>query len=242
MIGKSIIGSSFGGCIQYCLDPKKDPEILVSNGIYEGSANQLIHQFKMISEQAPNVKKPVWHSTISFAYNDKVNLELMKNVADDFLKEMKLDNNQYVIIKHNDTEHVHAHLVINRIGFDGSVARDWKCKYKTMKVMQELEKKYGLTIAKEQGNKRKKLIQEQLDIGLSKRENVDQIMSRVEQIGFQVEYNKTSKGTIRGIGFRNVEKGIYFKSSSIGRKYSYKNLLKATAKVVEHYQSRQISR
>ena len=210
MIGKSIIGALFGGCISYCLDPKKDPEILEVNGLFEGSKKELIQQFNTISAQAPNVKKPVWHSTISFAHSDIVDDQLIKTVAIDFLKSMGLENNQYILIKHNDTKHVHAHLVINRVGFDGSLARDWKCKFRTMKVMQELEIKYELTVAKDQENQRKVNIKNAIDTGISKGESLNQVFKRVENLGFKIKINKTSNGKIRGVGFRDVEKGIYF--------------------------------
>ena len=41
-----------------------------------------------------------------------------------YLRGMGLDYNQYLITRHDDTEHEHVHLLVNRIRFDGTVTSD----------------------------------------------------------------------------------------------------------------------
>ncbi|WP_422358588.1 relaxase/mobilization nuclease domain-containing protein [Reichenbachiella sp.] len=231
MIGKAIIGKSFGGCIRYCLNPKKGAEILDQHGLFGLNPKDIIHQFDVIRSQKPGLKSPVWHTPISFAHSDKVDDQLMIRIAKDYLTEMNLQDNQYLIVKHKDTKHEHMHIVINRIGFAGDVARDWKCRYKTKLAMQKLEKKYQLVIAEQQGNKRKEAIANQIEKGLANKESVDQIFNRIEKLGFKIKYNKTSTGNIRGVSFIDQEKGICFKSSAINRDYTYSKLVQAAQKI-----------
>lgn len=228
MIGKAIIGTSFNACINYCMDAKKRSEILAYNHVYGKTNNQLANQFNMIKNQRPGLKSPVWHSAISFAHEDKVNSTEMLKIAKDYLQEMGLDQQQFLIIKHNDTVHSHAHLIVNRVGMDGDVIRDWKSGYKTKLVMQKLEKKYGLVRAEERPNQRKVAIAQQIELGLANKEGLSNILSRIESLGYEVKYNKTSNGVVRGISFLDKEKGISFKSSQIHRNYSYTKLLAAT--------------
>ena len=242
MIGKAIIGKSFGGCIRYCLDKQKNPEILASNGIHVGTPEYITHQFKLLKSQMPAVENPVWHSSISFAHDDQISNDQMTQIAMDYLKEMKLSNNQFLIVKHNDTHHKHCHIIINRCGFDGKLARDWKSGFRTKKVMQGLEQKYDLTIAKDQKNIRKEHLKSIINKGISKGENLDKIFQRIEKSGFKVGINKTKKGTIRGISFRDDAKKIIFKASSLGRMYSYANLVLAVTRTLSKLKTNEISR
>lgn len=106
--------------------------------------------------------------------------------------------------------------------------------------MQKLEKKYGLVQAEKQGNKRKEAIANQIEIGLLNQESIEEIFKRIEIIGFSVVYNRTAKGVIRGVSFRDKEKGINFKSSEISRKYSYSKLLKQTQRQIVKQKNREI--
>jgi hypothetical protein len=230
MIGKAIIGNSFNACINYCLAEEKEPQVLASHGVFGESKMALASQFNTIKSLRPGVKKAVWHSAISFAPDDLVSEELMVQIAKDYLSEMKLQEHQYLMVRHNDTDHEHLHIIVNRVGFDGAVMRDWKSGYRTKKVMQKLELKYELVVAEQQGNRRKQQIAEQIEEGLSRKEPIDQIFGRVEGLGYRVQYNKTSTGNIRGVSFIDEAKGILFKSSAIKREYSYAKLSKATIK------------
>lgn len=240
MIGKALIGNSFYHCIDYCLNKYKTPVILSSFGVHGTDVNQLTQQYEMIAGLRPNVTKKVWHGCVSFAYADEVNDALMVKIAEDYIKELNLDNNQYMVVQHNDTRHRHLHIIVNRIQFDGNITRDYRCGYRTKKVMQKLEKKYGLVQAEKQGNKRKEAIANQIEIGLLNQESIEEIFKRIEIIGFSVVYNKTAKGVIRGVSFRDKEKGINFKSSEISRKYSYSKLLKQTQRQIVKQKNREI--
>ncbi len=202
----------------------------------------MIHQFKLVKNLRPNVNRPVWHSAISFAPQDVIDDLKMKQIADEYLQEIGLQNNQYLMVKHNDTNHKHVHIIINRVGFDGSLMRDWKSGYRTKKIMQELEKRHNLKIAVDQGNKRKEDIAVTIANGITKKKNVSQIMGDIENLGYKIQYNKTKAGNIRGVSFINKELGISFKSSSIDRNYSYSNLIKLTAEKSNMFQSKKISR
>lgn len=242
MIGKSITGNSFNACINYCLDPKKHPEILDQNEVYGKDKNQLARQFNMIAKLKQNLSKPVWHATISFAHDDKISNALMLNIAKEYLDEIGLSVKQFLIVKHNDTNHKHCHLVINKVGMDGIIANDWKSGYRTKVIMQKLERKYGLVIAKEQKNKRHERIALTIESGLNDKLSINEILQRVQNIGYQIIHNKTKQGVIRGISFKDPEKGIVFKSSQINRKYSYANLLKASMSQQIKSKSKQLSR
>ena len=218
MIGKAINGKSFGGCVNYCLDEQKSPEILDANGIMVGSKKEITQQFNAIRKLRPQVSKAVWHTPIAFALSDKVDNQLMRTIARDYIREMKLMNNQYLVVRHNDTKHPHMHLIINRIGYDGEAVSDGFNSVRTMKVMQKFEKKYGLTIAIEQSNIRKLAIKDQIELAVKRRETFDQSIQKIMLLGYEVNINKTSKGKLKGISFKHPDDRIIYKASQIDRR------------------------
>ena len=77
MIGKVIIGKSFGGCISYCLNDKQQQpngepvienraEALLYNQCY-GNEKELISQFNDVRKLNTNLASPVLHITLSLA-------------------------------------------------------------------------------------------------------------------------------------------------------------------------------
>lgn len=228
MIGKFMNGTNFRGCFEYCLNEKKKPEILKMNGTYGLTPDELDKQFRAISNLRPNVRKKVWHMTISFGHSDKVTANLIDKVCQEYLHKMGLTEHQYVIVKHNDTKHEHLHIVANRIGVDGQPLKDWNTARKTKGIMEELEKKFKLTVAKDQHNIRKKEIEMTILKGIQDKQGIDSIMRRVEALGYKVIYNKSSQGKVRGVSFVHKKKGINFKLSDISRKLTYARLLHIT--------------
>lgn len=59
--------------------------------------------------------KPVEHLSISWEPTDKPSKEQMIEVADRVLRAAGLDRSQALIVAHNDTQHAHVHLFINRV-------------------------------------------------------------------------------------------------------------------------------
>lgn len=217
MIGKTINGKSFGGCVNYCLDEKKSPEILDSNGIMIGSKKEITQQFNAIRKLRLQVSKAVWHTPIAFALSDDIDNQLMRAIARDYLEEMKLTNNQYLVVKHNDTKHPHMHLIINRIGYDGKAVSDGFNSVRTMKVMKKFEKKYGLTVAIEQNNIRKVKILSEIEMAIRRRESFDQALQRIKNMGYEVDINKSSSGKLNGVSFKDPDNKITYKASQISR-------------------------
>jgi hypothetical protein len=134
-----------------------DAELLFSHGVRADSSSNIIKDFTTISKLRPTLGKAVWHAPISFAYDDKLDNDLSIQIGQDYLTHLGLAANQYIIAKHNDTKHVHLHIVANRVGFDGSVVSDKFCKNRSARASDLLEVKYGLVIAREVRRNRKRI-------------------------------------------------------------------------------------
>jgi len=163
MIGKVIIGKSFGPCISYCLEDKRHlsadqkaqlsqqeglqhegrAEVLDYNLCF-GNKQELTTQFEDVQKLNQRVEKPVLHLTFRLAPGDQLSREQWIEVGRAAAKEFGIDKNQYVTILHKDTVQPHIHIVANRVGFDGKVASDSQ-NYARMAVLcRRLEKQFDL--------------------------------------------------------------------------------------------------
>ena len=116
MIGKIKKGSGFKGCVNYVLD-KEQATLLHAEGVLTESKQDIIRSFCTQTEMNPNLKKPVGHIALSYSAVDapKLTDEKMIQLAQEYMHEMKITDTQYIIVRHQDREHPHVHIVFNRI-------------------------------------------------------------------------------------------------------------------------------
>ncbi|MCG6191612.1 relaxase/mobilization nuclease domain-containing protein, partial [Maribellus maritimus] len=70
-------------------------------------------------------------------------------LTNDFLERMKLKGQQYISFLHNDRDHKHLHIFINRIDFNGKAYKDNYISKKTQRIAESIAKERGFTTAKE---------------------------------------------------------------------------------------------
>jgi hypothetical protein len=237
MIGKVITGRSFGGCIRYVLQ-KRDALILEAAGVRLQETNQTINDFNLQRKYNPNLGQAVGHIALSWSINDlsKLNDEVMVNMAKEYLQKMKIQGTQYLIVKHQDRDHPHIHIVYNRVDNNGKTIADNFQKQRNVKVCKDMTLKHGLYMSpgKEQVNRKQlkgkdKIKYELFDAikAASKKvktlNELKQVLAK-QGIGMLYKY-KSGTNEIQGISF---SKGEYkFKGSEIDRSLSYAKLSQA---------------
>ena len=151
--------AEFGARVNYVNnpDPKKKAHIIASNGVLLDDNHSIIHSFEFQAEAKPSVKKPAGHLSLNFALQDKSRLtdELMAEIAEEYMRQMGIADTQFILVRHQDREHDHMHLVYNRVSYRKKTinsGNDWK---KSTKICRAIMEKYGLYVAagKEQVNK-----------------------------------------------------------------------------------------
>lgn len=231
MIGKISMGSSFSGCIKYCLEDKKQEqtqeavfknraEIIVFNQCF-GDKKELAEQFRDVRLLNQKVQKPVLHITLSLAPEDKLEKVKLMEMARECAKDMGFENNQYIAVSHIDTGHQHLHIVANRVGYDGKVVSDSQNYKKIAQYCRKMELKYDLKqvlsprryLSKEQRNiprhdQQKERLQQDIKEVLGKCGNYEQFEQRMKEKGYEI-----TKG--RGISFTD-EKKVKVKGSEVG--------------------------
>jgi hypothetical protein len=155
MIGKVITGKSFKGCLRYCLEDKKlakdidkmimknRAEVLQYNMCF-GNKAELIEQFNDVRKLNTKQSKPVMHITLSFAPGERLSKQQLAEIANDCAEDLGFDKNQFIAVEHNDTQHQHFHIVINRINFDGKTLPDSNSYKKVSDFCRKMERQFKL--------------------------------------------------------------------------------------------------
>src|SRR5579863_7171390 len=237
MIGKVITGKSFGGCIRYVVQ-KHDAVILDAAGVRMQQVNQIINDFNLQRKYNPNLGKAVGHIALSWSINDisKLNDEVMVNLAKEYLQKMKIQDTQYLIVKHRDKDHPHIHIVYNRVSNNGKTISDNFQKQRNVTVAKDMTLKHGLYISpgKEKVNRQQLKGEDKIKYELfdaikaasKKVKNINDLKLVLAKQGI-VTHLKYKSGTteVQGISF---SKGEYkFKGSEIDRSLSYAKLNQA---------------
>ena len=207
MIGKIKKGSGFKGCVNYVLG-KEQAALLHAKGVLAESNRDIIRSFCMQTEMNPGLKKPVGHIALSYSAVD-------------------------IIVRHQDREHPHVHIVFNRIDNNGKTISDKNDMYRNEQVCKKLKTKHGLyfAVGKEQvkqhrlrePDKTKYEIYTAVKNEIGKSKNWQQLQRQLTEknIGIQFKY-KGQTDEIQGISFSKDE--YTFKGSEIDRNFSYSKL------------------
>lgn len=247
-------GRSFKNRVDYIL--KDDHDFICSNmSADKNNVSDLTDEFKAVSSFRPDIKKPVFHAFLSLPKNEHLTDEKWQEIAKDYLKEMSIDieKHQYMCVRHKDTDQDHIHIVANRIGLDGSVWHGQHSAFNTIAACERLEIKHSLTITKSlQGQKSdvsaptkneieqalrtgekpaRLVLQNALQAALVGKPDLSTFLERLQAVGIEPAFNVASTGNVAGVSFgiKNNEKNIFFKGSSLGKKFSW-NTIKAKVK------------
>ena len=236
MIAKIIKGTNFSGVVSYMLSKEKGKaKVLASNNIGFIDQNLCADEFALQASMRPNVQKPVCHTILSFSASDAERLtdDVMVKIANEYLEKMGYGNTQSLIVRHNDRQHPHLHICINRIGNDGKTISDHNEKYRSMKICRELTKRYGLTLGegKKAVNRHRlrgedKLRYEIFDAiknTLPKAKNWKDFVADLERQGIATRFKtKGNTDVVQGIIFE--KDSCSFSGSKIDRSCSFSRL------------------
>lgn len=245
MIGKIVTGKSFGGAVEYVLKKEK-ARLLESDGVDTESIRTIIDDFNFQRKARREIAKVVGHISLSFHRDDapKLTDERMRELAAAYMERMGIADTQYIVARHNDTEHPHLHIIYNRVKYDRTLVADKNERRRNVKVCKQLKRRYGLTFS----NGRQDIKTERLHGADKVRQEVFDAITRIlpkcdqiadlsaklkrQGIGMQfVHRGNDPKKAVQGVTF--TKDGLTFKGSQVGRKFSYAGLSKTIRERVE---------
>jgi hypothetical protein len=246
MIGKTIIGRNFAGCVTYQFNKLElnQGELLLSRGVRDYSPEVMTNDFEQQRQLNPSLGRPVWHTSISFPPEEKEQLtnDKMAAIALDYLEGMGLAKGQYAVIRHDDRPHPHFHIMANRVADNGKTVSDSLNYARSERLLRELEKKHGLAPVVSQ---EKRLNVENVpahdQVRIQLREAIQtcaqtanswaEFTRAIGGRGITAQLHQNSAGQATGISFE--QNGQRFKGSQLARSLS----LGGISKLIEHNQA-----
>lgn len=235
-------GRSFKGCVEYCMN-KQDATILHADGVRYENTRQAIADFNMQRKLNTALGQAVGHIALAFSPNDAMNLtdERMLKIAQQYLERMKISDTQLLMVKHNDTNHPHVHIIYNRVNNRGKTISDSMLREKNVRIAKALTIEHGLYMStgKQQVNRQqlkgtdqvKYQIYDSIRTACRTVKSLDELQQVLKKQGINTEFKYRSGTTeVQGISF---SKGDYkFKGSDIDRSMSFAKLSQSIAERV----------
>jgi len=151
MIGKGKSISHTKASMSYGWNQEKDAEIVLKEFLHGDSPNEITQEFKMLQDQNYHCKKNTLSFVISPTIEDGKRLELknLKAITKRFIHEMKLGERQAIAFVHQDKDHKHIHLYVNRIDFKGVAYNDSFIGKRSQLAAEKVAEYMGLTTVKQ---------------------------------------------------------------------------------------------
>ncbi|MBO9199532.1 MULTISPECIES: relaxase/mobilization nuclease domain-containing protein [Niastella] len=202
------------------LQHKDRAEVLEFNKCF-GDLGELTSQFLDVAKLSKRVEKPVFHFSLRPAPGDKVSREQLIEMGKECAKQFGVADNQYLIILHKDTAEPHIHIVANRVGLDGKVAKDNHSYRRMDSLCRQLEKQFQLRevlsarrfLSEELRNlprldNRKEKLKTDIRNTLVQVKTLQQLEEKMKSLGYKVLIG-------RGISFID-DKKVKIKGSEVG--------------------------
>jgi len=159
MVAKITIGSSLFGAIKYNADKVNEGkgQLLDTNKIFNDGTGkvdiaQVLHDFERHMPMQMRTEKPVIHISLNPHPDDRLTDKELTEMAHEYMQRMGYGDQPYIIVKHEDIDRHHLHIVSVRVDEQGKRINSDFTKRRSLAILRDLEQRNGL----HQGNKREK--------------------------------------------------------------------------------------
>ena len=135
----------------YGWNQEKDAEIVLKELLYGDSPAEITQEFKMLQDQNYHCTKNTLSFVISPTIEDgkQLNKDKLQEITKRFMDEMKLGERQAIAFVHQDKDHKHIHLYVNRIDFQGVAYNDSFIGKQSQMAAERVAESMGLTTVKQ---------------------------------------------------------------------------------------------
>jgi len=84
------------------------------------SYDDKLRRFQRLNELNGRSQVKMFHATLNFSPKEMLSNQQLAAIADRYMQGLKMDNQPYLVYRHNDANHPHIHIVSSLIRPDGS--------------------------------------------------------------------------------------------------------------------------
>lgn len=114
---------------------------------HDAYRNQVL---ELYSERNTRISKPGVHFVLACSPQETISDQKLTQIGQEFMEKMGFGEQPYIIYRHNDTAHPHAHIVSVLVDDQGNKVSEDFIKHRCNAARKELEIKYDLVKAEEQ--------------------------------------------------------------------------------------------
>ena len=256
MVAKITIGSGLFGAIKYNADKVNEGkgQLLDTNKIFNDGTGkvdivQALHDFERHMPNRMRTEKPVIHISLNPHPDDRLTDKELTEMAHEYMQRMGYGDQPYIIVKHEDIDRHHLHIVSVRVDEQGKRINCDFTKRRSLNILRDFEQRYNLHKGEKRENKQQNPLHPvNPDTGDIKKQVGNTVKAVFSTYQFQTIgelrallslYNLTVeevRGNIKGedynglvysvIDKEGVKIGNPFKSSLFGKSVGYEALQK----------------
>lgn len=160
MVAKITIGSGLFGAIKYNADKVNEGkgQLLDTNKIFNDGTGkvdivQALHDFERHMPLQMRTEKPVIHISLNPHPDDRLTDKELTEMAHEYMQRMGYGDQPYIIVKHEDIDRHHLHIVSVRVDEQGKRINSDFTHKRSLAIVQDFERRYGLHQGNKQENK-----------------------------------------------------------------------------------------
>ena len=271
MVAKISVGKSLYGALAYNGEKINEAKgrLLTTNRIYNDGTGTVdirkaMEGFLACMPEHTRVEKPVLHISLNPHPDDVLTDTELQDIAREYLEKLGYGNQPYLVVKHEDIDRHHLHIVTINVDEKGRRLNQDFLFRRSDRIRRELERKYGLHPA-ERKNQRIENPLRKVDAsaGDVKRQVGNTVKALGGQYRFQTMgeyrallslYNMTveeARGNVRGREYHGLlysvtddagnKTGNPFKSSLFGKSAGYEAVQKKFARSKQEIKDRKLA-
>ena len=241
MIAKAKAIAHGSKAIEYALRESKQGYLVMSNLVQNETPGAIYKEFLQAQEWNTRCKNKFIRIEIGIAPADEKRLvhDDLVRICSEFSERFGFKNHQWIACTHRDTDHLHLHMIVNRIGIDHSVYDTSFISKKAGKIAESISRDMGLTIANQVKRQSKyrpevtsferilartRIEKSATEVLTGHPQSLEEFTQVMKKHGVDVEKAVNRKGNTYGLRF--IGYGQTFKGSQIGKEFGYGTLLK----------------
>ena len=151
MVAKITIGSGLFGAIKYNADKVNEGkgQLLDTNKIFNDGTGkvdivQALHDFERHMPNQMRTEKPVIHISLNPHPDDRLTDKELTEMAHEYMQRMGYGDQPYIIVKHEDIDRHHLHIVSVRVDEQGRRINSDFTKRRSLNILRDFEQRYNL--------------------------------------------------------------------------------------------------
>lgn len=241
MIAKAKAIAHGSKAIEYALRESKQGYLVMSNLVQNETPGAIYKEFLQAQEWNTRCKNKFIRIEIGIAPADEKRLvhDDLTRICSEFSERFGFKNHQWIACTHRDTDHLHLHMIVNRIGIDHSVYDTSFISKRAGKIAESISRDMGLTIANQVKRQSKyrpevtsferilartRIEKSATEVLTGHPQSLEEFTEVMKKQGVDIEKAVNRKGNTYGLRFTGY--GQTFKGSQIGKEFGYGTLLK----------------